>query len=81
MPKDASQGAARAIGRSPERLTLPERMALAGQYVALPIYSPQTLPPRRIEAIGDSLEECVRTVRSRGLNPRDFEFTRLAQPY
>jgi hypothetical protein len=81
MPTDAAQDAARAIGRSPERLTLPERLALAGKYVALPIYSPQTIPLRRIEAIGDSLEECVRRLRSRGLNPQDFEFTRLAPPY
>jgi hypothetical protein len=81
MAADASHDPARAIGRSPERLTLAERLALTGKYVALPVYSPQTLPLRRIEAIGDSLGECLRNLRSRGLNPRDFEFTRLAPPY
>ena len=65
------------IGRSPDRLTLAERTALAGKYVAFEIYTPETLPFRRIEAIGDSVEECLRTLVSRGLDPRKYEFTRL----
>jgi len=69
------------IGRSPERLTLEERFALAGKYVALEIYTPQTIPLRRIEAIGDSTGECLRELTSRGLDPARFEFTRLTQPY
>lgn len=71
----------RAIGRSPERLTLEERIQLAGQYIALEIYSPETLPLRRVEAIGDSIEECVRTLKSRGLDPMHFEYSRLPPPY
>ena len=71
----------RAIGRSPDRLTLEERIQLAGKYVAMEVYSPETLPLRRIEAIGDSLDECVRMLKSRGLDPSRFEFTRLALPY
>ena len=71
----------RAIGRSPERLTLEERVRLAGKYIALEFYSPETLPLRRIEAIGDSLDECVRRLKSRGRDPARFEFTRLAPPY
>jgi len=70
-----------AIGRSPERLSVEERLQFAGSYVALEVYTPETLPLRRIEAIGDSLEECVRMLKSRGLDPTHFEFTRLAPPY
>jgi len=71
----------RAIGRSPDRLTVEERLQLAGKYVALEVYSPETLPLRRIEAIGDSLEDCVSMLKARGLDPAHFEFTRLAPPY
>lgn len=71
----------RAIGRAPERLTLEERHALVGKYIALEIYSPETLPLRRIEAIGDSVAECVRQLQQRGLNPGNFEFVRLTPPY
>jgi hypothetical protein len=70
-----------AIGRAPEKLKLAERIALAGKYVAFEIYTPETLPFRRIEAIGDSAEECVRMLKSRGLDPRKFEFNRLPPPF
>ena len=70
-----------AIGRSPERLSLDERVKLTGKYVALEFYTPETLPLRRIEAIGDSLEECVRMLKARGLDPANFEYSRLAPPY
>ena len=69
-----------AIGRSPESLTLAERIALAGKYIALEIYTPKNLALRRIEAIGDSMMECVRILQERGLDPRVFEFTRLSRP-
>jgi hypothetical protein len=72
---------ATAIGRSPERLSLEERFALAGKYVALEIYTPQAIPLRRIEAIGDSTGECVRELKVRGLDPQRFEFIRLTLPY
>jgi hypothetical protein len=70
-----------AIGRSPERLSLDERVRLAGKYIALEIYTPEALPLRRIEAIADSLEECVRMLKKRGLDPATFEYSRLAYPY
>jgi len=76
MPATASY-AQRAIGRSPDRLNLDERAALLGKYIALEIYTPDTLPLRRIEAIGDSLAECVSMLRSRGLDPTQFEFSIL----
>jgi len=71
----------KAIGRAPEELTLEERLRLTGKFIALELYSPATLPFRRIEAIGDSVAECIRTLRSRGLDPENFEYTRLAPPY
>ncbi|SRR5579871_1397679 len=70
-----------ALGRSPDRLNLDERLRLAGKYIALEFYTPDTLPLRRIEAIGDSLEECVRMLKKRGLDPSQFEYTRLPHPY
>jgi len=81
MTRSAAKDPQRAIGRAPERLTLEERNALAGKCVALEIYTPEALPLRRIEAIGDSVEECVRQLAARGLDPLQFEFVRLAPPY
>ena len=75
--KDSEQ----AIGRSPDRLSLDEHVRLAGKYIALEIYTPEGLPLRRIEAIGDSLEECVRMLKKRGLDPSTFEYSRLPYPY
>lgn len=54
---------------------------LVGKWIALETYSPDTVPLRRIEAIGDSLADCLRTLKSRGLDARQFEFSRLAPPY
>ncbi|MBS1856923.1 MAG: hypothetical protein JST11_16255 [Acidobacteria bacterium] len=69
------------IGRSPESLRVQERLALAGKHIALELYTPRTLPLRRIEAIGDSLGECLRMLKERGLDPKQFEFTLLTLPY
>lgn len=81
MPLMSGVDPKKAIGRSPEQLTLEERQALAGKFIALEIYTPKTLPLRRIEAIGDSARECIRQLIERGLEPRQFEFTRLNPPY
>jgi len=81
MNAHAVKDAARVLGRNPDRLSLAERLALAGKHIALEVYSPETIPLRRIEAIGDSMEECVRILKSRGLDPRQFEFSLLARPY
>jgi hypothetical protein len=80
MAKPAGN-ADRAIGRGPEQLSLRERLELAGKFIALEVYTPEALPLRRIEAIGDSIEECARMLGSRGLDPRKFEFVRLPAPY
>jgi hypothetical protein len=81
MTSTAAKDPQRAIGRSPDRLSLDERRALTGKYIALEIYTPEDLPLRRIEAIGDSVEECARQLVARGLDPLRFEFSRLGQPY
>lgn len=70
-----------ALGRAPEALTVAERNALAGKYIALEIYSPDSLPLRRIEAIGGSIDECMRQLEGRGLDSRRFEFMLLTRPY
>jgi hypothetical protein len=81
MPSSAAKDPQRAIGRAPERLNLDERLALTGKYVALEIYTPEALPLRRIEAIGDTVQECVRQLVVRGLDPMQFEFTRLGPAF
>jgi hypothetical protein len=81
MPASAAKDPRVALGRNPDRLSLEERMALAGKYVAMEVYTPEALPLRRIEAIGDSITDCVRMLKERGLDPMQFEFTRLAWPY
>jgi len=81
MPASAAKDPKQAIGRNPDRLDLAEREALAGKYIALEVYTPATLPFRRIEAIANSLEECARMLQQRGLDPMQFEFTRLPPPY
>ena len=81
MTASATKDPLRAIGRSPDRLSLDERRALTGKYIAMEIYTPEDLPLLRIEAIGDSVPECARQLAGRGLDPMRFEFTRLAPPY
>lgn len=81
MTASAAKDPNKAIGHAPEDLSLEDRFALAGKTIALEIYSPATTPLRRIEAIGNSVAECVSQLRGRGLDPMQFEFTRLAPPY
>ncbi len=69
------------LGRAPEQLSLEERRALAGSSIALEVYTPETLPLRRIQAIGDSVEACIAMLRARQLDPAKFEYTRLKAPY
>lgn len=69
------------IGRAPEQLSIDERHAIAGQWAALELYSPATLPLRRIEALGASVKECVRQLKQRGLDPQRFEFVVMTPPY
>lgn len=65
------------LGREPERLTIAERRLMAGQWIALEVYTPDTLPLRRIEAVGGSVAACMAQLAQRGLDPRKFEFSVL----
>ena len=69
------------IGRAPERLSIEERRALAGKWAAFEVYTPRTLPLRRIEALGDSVDECIRQLTQRGLDARQFEFLPIDPSY
>lgn len=75
MGLDSQLDPARLFGRSPEALRPREAAALAGKWIALEIYTPQNLALRRIEAVGDSVQECIRQLAARGLDPRRFEFS------
>jgi hypothetical protein len=81
MTLSAAKDPRQALGRNPDRLTLEERMALAGKFIALEVYTPENLALRRIEAIGKTMEECSQMLESRGLNPRHFEFSMISWPY
>ncbi len=81
-----------AVGRSPDELDLDERFALAGKWVALERYTPPVVAERegkpqvavrlrKIEAIGDTVEECLHSLRSAGADPANYEFTRLKPPF
>ncbi len=81
MSVSAASDPKQAIGRAPERLSLEENLALVGKFIALEIYTPEALPLRRIEAIADSVEDCVHQLTERGHDPARFEFLRLRPPY
>jgi len=76
-----AQDTDRLIGRAPDRLPLEDRIRLAGKFIALEIYSPENAALVRIAAIGDSLADCIRMLKHRGLDPANFEFRRLPPPY
>lgn len=61
------------LGRSPADLTLEECERLRGKWIALEIYTPATMPLRRIEAIAADAAGCIAELQRRRLDPRDFE--------
>ena len=81
------------IGRRVEELSLPERLQYANKWVAFRIYTPTTekivrdgaesldVRLRNVEAAGDSPQELVAQLRRRNLDPAEYEFTILKQPY
>jgi hypothetical protein len=81
MAPKAATVADRVIGRNPDQLSIEERFALAGKFAAFEIYTPKDLPLRRIEAVGNAVEDCVRTLIARGLDPAHFEFIVLKRSY
>ena len=68
------------VGRPPDRLTLAEREAVVGKVIAMEVYSPKNLALQRIEAMGNSVEECVAQLKRRDLDPLNYEFTRMNPP-
>ncbi len=80
MSSHASNELSKFIGREPERLNLEDRTALAGKWVALEMYSPSTLPARRIEAVAESPGGCIQQLNERGLDARVFEFSLCGAP-
>ena len=71
---------AQLAGREPERLTLAERAALVGRWIALPLYNSRTLPLRQIAAVGDSALDAARALRALGKDPVEFELIRIEKP-
>lgn len=69
------------IGMAPDRLDLATREATVGKVIALQIYTPRNLALQRIEAIGDTVGECVAQLKERDLDPLDHEFSRLNPPF
>ena len=80
------------VGRRVEELSLAERLQYANQWVAFRIYAPPgkvtrdgmeyvDVRVRKVEAAGRSIEECLSQLRRRNLDPSEFEFTILKQPY
>ena len=80
------------VGRAIEDLSLPERWEHANKWVAFRVYAPPDkvtrdgveypdVRLRRVEAEGRSVAECIAQLRSRQLDPAEFEFTPLKPPY
>ncbi len=68
------------IGSEIDSLTYEQCLALAGKWIALELYSPQTTPVRRIEAVAESPAGCINALRSRSLDPANFEFESFIAP-
>lgn len=69
------------LGRPIDGLTLAERLDHAGRWIALELYSPETLPLREIAAEGASAGDCMRQLTTRGLDPAKYEFQMVRPPY
>jgi hypothetical protein len=80
------------VGRRVEELSLTERLQYANKWLAFRIYTPPEkvtrdgmeyvdVRVRKVEAAGDSMEECVAQLRRQNLNPAEYEFTILKPPY
>lgn len=69
------------IGKFPERLSLKERDALAGQWIAVELYNPQTLPLRVIKAVGETPVKVAKQLREAGEDPARYEFQWMTPAY
>ena len=83
MPRAESAGKdlQKFVGQSFDGLRLADRWSLSGYWIATELYSPQRLPLRIIQAVGESARDCIDQLRQRGLDPARFEFEPVPQPY
>jgi hypothetical protein len=80
------------VGRRVDDLSLNERLQYANQWVALKKYRPTKkiaeggvefpeVRLRCVEASGSNAQACITQLKSRNLDPAEYEFTILKQPY
>ena len=69
------------LGRVPDQLSIGERREFAGKWIAIELYSPKTLPLRRIEAAGETVAACVRQLRDKQMTPTHFEYQQIHPAY
>jgi hypothetical protein len=81
VPERSPASPAALIGKPIDGLTAADRWKYAGVWVAVELYTPQSMPLRQIAAVGASAEECMAELSASGLDPTHFEFVPLAQPY
>ena len=75
----SNTGTSRLIGRAPERLTAAELREVRNLWAAFEIYSPETTPLRRIEALGATVADCIKSLTERNLDPRKYEYIPLRE--
>lgn len=71
----------RFLGRSPDNLNYAERYELDGKWVAFEKYTPEKLPMRLFEAVGESARDCRKQLVARGFDPSEYEFVPLRKPF
>ncbi len=72
--------ASRFLDRSPDSFRPSEWRAVHGLWAAFQLYSPQTTPLRRIQALGATASECMANIASQGLAVSNFEYVTLRSP-
>ncbi len=70
----------RFLNRSPDSFNPSEWRAVHGLWAAFELYSPQTTPLRRIQALGTNAAECMETLAVQGLPVTSFEYVPLRSP-
>ncbi len=65
------------VGLAIDELSWEQKRRADGQWVAVRIYDPVSLPLRKIEAVGNSAAEVLGRVAERGEDARRFEAVRL----
>jgi hypothetical protein len=71
----------RFVGRPLDSLCLKDRWELVGKWVALEIYTPESVPLRIIEAVADSARNCILQLKRRGLDPHRYEYFPITPAY